>query len=75
MSGLNTGYVSYLLRMWQAGGDDEGTWRASLESAQTGERETFANLEALFAFLRAKAKHGQKDGALPDPETPAGQND
>ena len=43
--------VSYLLRLWQA--EREGTlvWRASLESAHTGERWGFASLAELYAFL------------------------
>jgi hypothetical protein len=44
-------YESYLLRLWQT--DRGGTliWRASLESARTGERRGFASLADLFAFL------------------------
>jgi hypothetical protein len=45
-------YLSYLLRLWQARHEDELVWRASLEGARTGEQAGFANLEALFAFLR-----------------------
>jgi hypothetical protein len=44
-------YISYLLRLWQAGSKQELVWRASLESAYTGERRGFANLTELFAFL------------------------
>jgi hypothetical protein len=40
---------SYLLRVWQAGG--EGGWRASLQSIPAGERHMFADLESLMAFL------------------------
>ena len=58
-------YYSYLLRLWResSAGDTgpelpessepgEWVWRASLESPQAGERQGFANLEDLFAFLR-----------------------
>lgn len=48
-------YHSYLLRLW---GEHKGNlpqWRASLESAQTGDKYHFASLEALFAFLRRQA--------------------
>jgi hypothetical protein len=38
--------------MWRAGDDADGAWRSSLENAQTGERETFAEVEDLLAFLR-----------------------
>ena len=44
-------YVSYLLRLWQAEREGALTWRASLESARTGERWGFANLAELYAFL------------------------
>jgi hypothetical protein len=45
-------YLSFLLRLWRV--DERGlpNWRASLQSPQTGERVSFATLDALFAFLR-----------------------
>jgi hypothetical protein len=51
------GYLSYLLRLWReenlkAPGADEAIWRASLESARTGEKKTFASLDDLVSFLR-----------------------
>ena len=46
-------YISYLLRMWRSG-QDEATWKASLESPLTGERQGFASLEDLWAFLQAQ---------------------
>lgn len=45
-------YCSYLLRLWREDHNDEQIWRASLESAQTGERHNFATLDELIAFLR-----------------------
>ncbi len=41
----------YLLRLWRT--DELGglSWRASLESSETGERIGFASLEELFAYL------------------------
>jgi len=45
-------YLSYLLRLWSTSVDDETVWRASLESALTGQRQSFANLDDLFDFLR-----------------------
>jgi hypothetical protein len=51
-------YQSYLLRLWQvenheeAPGADEAIWRASLESARTGEKRVFAGLDDLLDFLR-----------------------
>lgn len=40
-----------MLRIWQAGSGGRLTWRASVESPHTGERQAFANLQALCAFL------------------------
>lgn len=45
-------YLSYLLRLWRAGGGERPIWRASLRSAHTGEQVAFASLEDLFRFLR-----------------------
>lgn len=54
-------YLSYLLRLWWAGGDDEapadGVWRASLESPQTGQQQGFASLDDLFDFLREQTSN------------------
>ena len=44
-------YLSYLLRLWRVSNDDRPVWRASLQSAETGERVGFAGLEALFEYL------------------------
>ena len=48
-------YVSYLLRLWRSGKGKEAIWHASLESPLTGERQGFASLQDLFAFLQAQA--------------------
>lgn len=47
-------YQSYLLRLWRDT-HNPSLWRASLESAQTGEIHHFSSLEALFAFIKEKA--------------------
>ena len=44
---------SYLLRIWRSGPED--TWRASLQSVQTGERRMFADLESLLSFIVASS--------------------
>jgi hypothetical protein len=44
-------YYSFLLRLWQTSSHGHAVWRASLESAQTGERRGFADLASLIAFL------------------------
>lgn len=52
MSGSKIRYLSYLLRLWQDNDDQKPVWRASLQSSLTGERQAFATLDHLFAFLR-----------------------
>ena len=47
-------YISYLLRLWRSENSGNIVWLASLESPLTSERRGFANLEALFDFLRAQ---------------------
>ena len=58
-------YVSYLLRLWQTGDKRELVWRASLESAYTGERRGFADLTELLAFLEKEVSQvAQRQTAL-----------
>ena len=59
-------YLSYLLRLWRVSDDEssypdvgeaqqmeaKAVWRASLQSALDGERQSFASLEDLFRFLQ-----------------------
>jgi hypothetical protein len=59
------GYVAYMLRLWQARAEDGITWRASLESAGTGERFGFAGLEDLFRFLEREASAGVLEETQP----------
>jgi hypothetical protein len=66
MSSESEGYLAYMLRLWQAAGNDETAWRASLESPHTGERQGFSNLELLFAFLEEKT--AGKSSSAQDPE-------
>jgi hypothetical protein len=47
-------YHAYLLRLWRAQVQGQWQWRASLESPHTCERQSFTNLEQLFAFLRER---------------------
>jgi hypothetical protein len=51
-------YQSYLLRLWRTSSHGGSVWRASLESAQTGERRGFADLESFFAFLAEQTGDG-----------------
>jgi len=46
------GYISYLLRLWTTDSGGKLLWRASLQSARTGQRRGFAGLEDLAAFLQ-----------------------
>jgi hypothetical protein len=60
MVGKRSDYISYLLRLWRANGDEaqgrdeKALWRASLEDAHTGERCGFASLDQLCGFLRRR---------------------
>ena len=54
-------YSSYLLRLWQTATDGERDCRVSLESADSGERVGFPNLEALISFLRRECRVVSRD--------------
>lgn len=51
MSNEPDAYQTYLLRLWRARCHGKWQWRASLESPRTGERQLFAGLPQLFAFV------------------------
>lgn len=55
MSHQRQDYLAYLLRLWRADTKQGPVWRASLDSPHTGERQGFADLAALFAFLEDQA--------------------
>lgn len=61
-------YIAYLLRLWQTRSKRELVWRASLESAHTGERRGFANLTDLLTFLEQETTHAAQPQAAPDAE-------
>ncbi|MEZ4734628.1 MAG: hypothetical protein R3E79_46650 [Caldilineaceae bacterium] len=52
-------YTAYLVRLWQE--SPQTPWRASAQSARTGEKVYFPTLAALFAFLQAQTVAGQRD--------------
>jgi hypothetical protein len=54
MSKRRRGYLSYLLRVWRTGSEGNAVWRASLENPFTRERQGFASLRDLFAFLQVQ---------------------
>lgn len=69
MTKAPSGYLSYLLRLWQV--DDHSSsnttskpmiWRASLENPLTHEHLGFANLEALIDFLRTQTGGVKSNG-------------
>ncbi len=49
-------YLAYMLRLWRVHSQSHIVWRASLESAHTGERVMFADLDALLAFIGDKTR-------------------
>ena len=51
MNGERQGYRAYLVRLWRVRSSGKLVWRAALESPHTGEREVFADLPGLFAYL------------------------
>jgi hypothetical protein len=51
LSGEKRGYKSYLLRLWETSEKGQRVWRASLEPPGSRQRQGFASLEALFAYL------------------------
>jgi hypothetical protein len=56
-------YFAYLVRLWKDG--QPAIWRASAQSAQTGEIARFATLYELFAFLAAQTEEIEDDDAGP----------
>jgi len=49
-----TQYLAYMLRLWAVDSNNQSVWRASLESPDTGDRQAFRSLLALFEFLEDK---------------------
>jgi hypothetical protein len=56
-----SGYQSYLLRLWQTSDGKETVWRASLQSPSSEERHGFASLEELMGFLKAQAEQPEDE--------------
>ncbi|HJZ47859.1 MAG TPA: hypothetical protein VKE41_11860 [Roseiflexaceae bacterium] len=63
-------YRSYLLRLWRVEHEGQSVWRASLESAQTGERHAFADLASLCAFLSEQTAGDSDSGKSAPAHTP-----
>ena len=47
-------YCSYVLRFWQEEDEQGSSWRFMLLNPLSGERQGFASLEKLFAFLEER---------------------
>jgi len=58
-----TEYQAYMLRLWLVNSGDRRIWRASLEDPHSGDRQTFADLPALFAFLEERTSGPPAKGA------------
>ena len=67
-------YLAYLLRLWQESSEPSDSpggrlqWRASLEGPQSAERQGFASLEELFAFLEEETRLSPSDLEGPNEE-------
>ena len=68
-------YQSFLLRLWQSDEAGRLVWRASLESADGGQRHGFSNLPGLFAYLEAACEAlEQRRDTGPSPMTGQDEN-
>lgn len=47
-------YTSFLIRLWREPSASEQNWLVQVEHIPGGEKEYFASLEELFAFIRAQ---------------------
>ena len=58
-------YQTYLLRMWRVPRRGTWQWCASLESRHTGERQSFATVEELLAFLSERCSGCEEERDTP----------
>jgi hypothetical protein len=73
MSDHTGGYAAYLLRLWQENEGEDAIWRASLESARTGERQGFASLADLCTFLEKQVSHPTQRRSAPAADAEGGE--
>lgn len=68
-------YRSYLLRLWMIPNGGRLVLRASLESAQTGERVGFGSLDQVYDFLQRQVGEMQdmREGKHVDARTGPGE--
>lgn len=48
--------LAYVIRLWKSERNGKPEWHASLQNPHTKERHIFANLTALFCFLKGKTE-------------------
>jgi hypothetical protein len=48
--------LAYLVRCWPVETEEGFVWRAAIEGAYDAERRRFADLNALFAFLKERTE-------------------
>jgi hypothetical protein len=56
MTDQSPDYIVFLLRLWRVKADDGVHWRASLEASDTGERQGFADVDRLCAYLEEQCR-------------------
>lgn len=49
---METKYYSFLVRLWESENNGDSTWRISLESSESGEKQYFSSLDDLLRFLK-----------------------
>lgn len=45
-------YHAFMLRLWTSEINGDSTWHISMESAESGEKKIFANIDDLYCFLK-----------------------
>ena len=59
-------YLSYLLRVWRTGGEEDGVWLASLTNPFTGDNLGFASLSEVCAFLQSRVDERERPASEPE---------
>jgi hypothetical protein len=68
MTREQSSHLVYLLRLWRVVSGGRPIWRASLENPRTAERQGFADLHLLLAFLEDETA---ELGCVDSPDCPA----
>lgn len=55
-----TGYMAYLVRLWQEKHDGQQIWRASVEQPGQTNKHAFQSFEALVDFLAHSMQQAEK---------------